>query len=300
MSRTNHFTLILIIQATILAIFLQRAPFMMPTTLPSTTRIWTDQPCKLIETPQYLTNKNDIFTTGATHMAHIHNAILRGYNSIYLQAAHIKEEDKSAFIGYALTWYKFVKSHHDDEEAELFPKVVEVLHTTDAELWDATHKEHESFLHGLSEYENYLSHLTSPSDFNGTELCRIMDSFQHPFEHHFHSEISHIASFAALPSAPAPGSADADGAATVFKAWGKKTVMKAGMTDVVPFFLMNLDATYEEGRWASWPPIPAPVKWGLVNLVGSWNGAWWKFASCDGAGRPRGLHALGESGGEGK
>ena len=98
-------------------------------------------------------------------MAHIHNAILRGYNSIYLQAAHIKEEDKSAFIGYALTWYKFVKSHHDDEEAELFPKVAEVLHTTDAELWDATHKEHGSFLQGLSEYEKYLSHLTSPSAF---------------------------------------------------------------------------------------------------------------------------------------
>jgi hypothetical protein len=27
---------------------------------------------------------------------------------------------------YATTWYRFVKSHHDDEEAELFPKVEEV------------------------------------------------------------------------------------------------------------------------------------------------------------------------------
>ena len=298
MSHTNHFALILIIQTTVLAIFLQRAPFMMTTTPPSAARTWADRTCKLVETPQHSTNKTDIFTTGATHMAHIHNAILRGYNSIYLQAVHIKEEDKPAFIGYALTWYKFVKSHHDDEEAGLFPKVAEVLHTTDDELWDATHKEHGSFLHGLGEYEKYLSRLTSPSDFNGEELCKIMDSFQQPFEHHFHSEISHIASFAGLPSAPIPGSPDADQAAAVFKAWGKKTVMKAGVTDVVPFFLMNLDATYEAGRWASWPPMPAPVRWGLVNLAGSWNGAWWKFASCDGAGRPRGLYALGEGGGE--
>jgi hypothetical protein len=61
-------------------------------------------------------------------MAHIHNAILRGYNSIYLQAPHISDVDKPAFIGYALTWFRFVKSHHDSEEFELFPKVEDVLH----------------------------------------------------------------------------------------------------------------------------------------------------------------------------
>jgi hemerythrin-like domain-containing protein len=86
------------------------------------------------------TEQTDIFTTGATHMAHIHNAILRGYNSIYQQAAHVKEEDKAAFIGYALAWYRFVKSHHDDEEAELFPKVEQILGTKG--VWDETHAEH--------------------------------------------------------------------------------------------------------------------------------------------------------------
>jgi hemerythrin-like domain-containing protein len=66
-------------------------------------------------------------------MAHIHNAILRGYNSIYLQAPHVEDADKAAFVGYAMTWYHFVKSHHEDEEAELFPKVEEVLGTKD--IW---------------------------------------------------------------------------------------------------------------------------------------------------------------------
>jgi hemerythrin-like domain-containing protein len=73
-------------------------------------------------------------------MAHIHNAILRGYNSIYLQASHITEADKPAFIGYALTWYRFVKSHHDDEELELFPEVEEVLNQKD--IWNEAHQEH--------------------------------------------------------------------------------------------------------------------------------------------------------------
>jgi hypothetical protein len=77
-------------------------------------------------------------------MAHIHNAILRGYNSIYQQAAHVKEEDKAAFVGYTLAWYRFVKSHHDDEEAELFPRVEEVLGVQG--VWDETHAEHGVYL----------------------------------------------------------------------------------------------------------------------------------------------------------
>jgi hemerythrin-like domain-containing protein len=80
-------------------------------------------------------------------MAHIHNAILRGYNSIYLQAPHVKDVDKAAFVGYALTWYRFVKSHHDDEENELFPAVEQVLN--DKEIWGETHKEHGMFIHHL-------------------------------------------------------------------------------------------------------------------------------------------------------
>lgn len=73
-------------------------------------------------------------------MSHIHNAILRGYNSVYLQAPHVSAADKPAFVGYALTWYRFVKSHHDDEEAELFPKVADLL--GDDGVWKETHVEH--------------------------------------------------------------------------------------------------------------------------------------------------------------
>ena len=292
MSRTNQFALFIILQAAIFAIFLQRAPFMMSTSIPSTDKPWADQPCKLVTTPQHATNRTDIFTTGATHMAHIHNAIFRGYNSIYLQAPHVKDEDKSAFICYAITWYRFVKSHHDDEEAELFPKVAEVLGAKEEEIWGETHKEHESFLPGLTEYAQYLESLTTPTDFDGQKLQNLMEGFQQPFEHHFHSEITHIASLSSHPSAPSPASEQEVAATAVFKTWGKKTVTKAGTTDVVPFFLLNLDVTYEEGRWANWPPMPAPVRWGLVNLAGSWNWGWWKFASCDARGMPRELYAL--------
>lgn len=73
-------------------------------------------------------------------MALLHNSIFRGYNSIYLQAPHVQDADKADFIGYALTWFKFVKSHHDDEEESLFTKVEELL--DDKKVFEETHKEH--------------------------------------------------------------------------------------------------------------------------------------------------------------
>lgn len=121
-----------------------------------------------------------------------------------------------------------------------------------------------------------------------------MDGFRASFETHFHNEIRTIAALAEHPNAPEPGSERAAEATDTFKSWGKTTVTKAGTTDVVPFFLLNLDRTpaFEEGTWAGWPPIPAPVRWGLINVGGWFKGNYWKFASCDAQGSPRELYAL--------
>ncbi len=73
-------------------------------------------------------------------MCNLHNSILRGYNSIYHQAPYVQDADKVDFVGYALTWHKFVKSHHDDEEQTLFTKVEALL--KDQEVFHATHEEH--------------------------------------------------------------------------------------------------------------------------------------------------------------
>ncbi|RKU43491.1 hypothetical protein DL546_003705 [Coniochaeta pulveracea] len=287
---SSRLSILILIPTVLFAVLLSRAPFMMDSQAPSTSKQWADGPMKLVTTPQYQTKKTDIFTTGATHMALLHNSILRGYNSIYNQALLVQEADKADFVGYCLTWYKFVKSHHDDEEQNLFTKIEELLQ--DKTVFADTHQEHEAFLAGLAEYNTYLTTLPSPLSFSGTELKRIMDSFHKPFEDHFHSEISTIAALADHPNAPKPGSSGETAAKAVFKTWGKSTVTKAGMTDVAPFFLLNLDRTAEEGMWSSWPPMPAAIKWGLINLAGAWRAGQWKFASCDAAGQPRALYAL--------
>lgn len=118
----------------------------------------------------------------------------------------------------------------------------------------------ESFLGGLGEFNTYLTSLKSPSDFSGEELRRIMASFHEPFENHFHSEISTIADMAGHPKAPQAGSPEETAASAMFKAWGKTTVSKAGVLDVVPFFLLNLDRSAEAPLWENWPPMPNPIK----------------------------------------
>lgn len=242
-------------------------------------------------------------------MCLLHNAIIRGFNTIYLQAPYVKDADKADFIGYSQTWFRFVKSHHDDEEDNLFPKVQDLL--GDEAVWKDTHEEHgnnnssrapgltltntryvESFLAGLAEFNTYISTLPSPTDLDSKKLLSLMDSFKDNFENHFHSEISTIAALSQHSKAPAENTPEGDAASLTFKVWGKKTVTKAGMLDVVPFFLLNLDRTAEDGLWANWPPMPAPVKWGLVNVAGSWYGSWWKFSSCDSQGQPQELYAL--------
>ncbi|KAJ2902848.1 hypothetical protein MKZ38_000042 [Zalerion maritima] len=288
----SHQWNLLLLISVLFSVLLSRGPIVM-TSVPQTessTKQWVDGPMPLVTTPAYATKKTDIFTTGSTHMALLHNAIIRGYNTIWLQATHVQDQDKADFVGYCLTWFHFVKSHHGDEEQNLFPKVEELL--GDKDIWDVTHKEHESFLGGLGEFNTYLTTLSSPSDFSGTKLREIMTGFKEDFENHFHSEISTIAAFSEHPSCPKQGTPEGDAAALTFKTWGKSTVTKAGVVDVVPFFLLNLDATYEEGMWAGWPPIPAPIKWGMVNLVGAWHGGRWKFASCSGDSKPRELYAL--------
>ncbi|KAK4132008.1 hypothetical protein BT67DRAFT_132435 [Trichocladium antarcticum] len=280
--------LIISIPFVILGFLLTRAPFLMASLPPS--KAWADSPIKLVTTPQFQTKNTDIFTSGATHMALLHNSILRGYNSIYQQAPFVVDQDKADFVGYCLAWFKFVKSHHDDEEATLFPKMEELLQ--DKTVFAETHREHESFLSGLASFNTYLTTLPTPTDLSGAELLRIMSSFQTPFEQHFHSEIATISKFADHPNAPKEGTPENDAAAATFKAWGKSTVTKAGVMDVVPFFLLNLDRTVEEGMWANWPPMPGPIRWGLVNLAGAVHSGWWKFASCDAQGMPHELWAL--------
>jgi hypothetical protein len=49
--------------------------------------------------------ETDEYVEAASFMALFHNILLRGLNTIYLQAPFVKDVDKKDFVGYALCWY---------------------------------------------------------------------------------------------------------------------------------------------------------------------------------------------------
>jgi hypothetical protein len=145
----------------------------------------------------------------------------------------------------------------------------------------------------MIEFHTYLSSLPNPDSFSATKLLEVMSRFQTPFESHFRSEISTIASLANHANSPKEGSLEERRARATFESWGERSIIQGGVTDVALFFLFNHDKTYEGGLWSQWPPMPSPLRWSLVNVGKLAHAGWWKFATCDGAGKPKPLHAAG-------
>lgn len=73
-------------------------------------------------------------------MALAHNVIIRGLNSIYLQAPHLKPSDHSSFISYCKCWAELLDEHHDMEESVFFPEIERI--TGKVEIMDVNVEQH--------------------------------------------------------------------------------------------------------------------------------------------------------------
>lgn len=52
-----------------------------------------------------------------------HNALIRGFNSIYQQAPRLSPSENNDFVGYSLAWNTCVEKHHLYEETLFFPAI---------------------------------------------------------------------------------------------------------------------------------------------------------------------------------
>ncbi|KAJ9296759.1 hypothetical protein DTO271G3_4958 [Paecilomyces variotii] len=224
----------------------------------------------LIPTPSKGADINDPFVEFASHMALVHNIILRGYNSIYLQAPEVKPADVQDFLHYSHAWYEFVIGHHDSEERVLFPGIEEA--TGVKGIMDTDIEEHAAFHDGLENLKTYIDTcLATPSKYSGVELVKVLDSFGAALHSHLEHEPANLLALSKY-------SFD-------MKALGDHTtqygLQRYSTTDVLPILWYNLDTKFEDGKWESFPPLPAPVKWYMVNVLGWWRSNWWRFASCN-------------------
>lgn len=141
----------------------------------------------------------------------------------------------------------------------------------------------------LQAFQQYLDSLENGSQLSSDKILSLMSVFQQPFELHFRNEIELIASLATHPNAPGEGSSEQIEAEKKFDKWGSSSVTRSGITDVLMFFLYNLDSSYEDGLWKDWPDIPGPVRWLMPRVIGGWHRQCWKFASCNADGKRKEL-----------
>ncbi|KAH8689460.1 hypothetical protein BGW36DRAFT_433460 [Talaromyces proteolyticus] len=232
----------------------------------------TNVPLSLIPTPggEPGADPHDPFVEFASHMALVHNIIIRGFNSMYLQAPKVKDVDIPDFVRYCDAWYEFTIGHHDSEERVLFPEIEAASGVKG--IMDEDVEEHVTFHHGLDDFKAYISPcLADSSKFSGTEFVKVLDCFASEFHRHMSNEPLKLLSLSKY-------SFD-------MKDIGDRTTQYAlkrySTTDVLPVLWYNLDTKFENGLWESFPPLPAPVKWSMVNILGWWRSNWWRFSSCN-------------------
>src|ERR1700743_361893 len=124
-------------------------------------------------------------------MAVVHNVLIRGFNSVYLQAPNVKPSDYKDFIGYSFAWWESLQAHHDGEEEFFFLEVER--QAGEKGIMDANRAQHEAFHKGLDAYHDYLKGLHGKeAQFSGVKLVEIMDSFKEALCQHLYDEIPTI------------------------------------------------------------------------------------------------------------
>ena len=122
----------------------------------------------------------------ATQMALAHNGILRGLNSIYLQATHIPHRDTRDFLTYCQCWCESMHHHHDTEEKVFFPSVEQISDIQG--IMERNIEQHRVFTPGFDRFQEY-SRACLPQDYNGRKIRSLIEDFAEPLTQHLYDEI---------------------------------------------------------------------------------------------------------------
>ncbi|PWY76079.1 hypothetical protein BO94DRAFT_627153 [Aspergillus sclerotioniger CBS 115572] len=227
---------------------------------------WADGPWPLLETPS---KTKDITTHPALYianeMAFAHNSMLRGLNSIYLQAPHVSDPtDITDFLFFITSWAAWVSHHHILEEEKMFPGFERVIGIPG--FLGVNVEQHHSFQPSLKRLLEY-GRDTEPGEYDAKIVRGIIEAMAPGFREHLAGRLSECEA-------------------------------EAGGQDknVVPPMVLGLrDVTFEGGN--DWPVMPPLSAWVVHYFFKrKYNGAW-RFLPCDTWGRPREL-AFGGGGGE--
>lgn len=139
-------------------------------------------------------------------MTRAHNALLRGLNSILLQAPNVpsagsegyRSQDVKDLLSFVRCWIKMVNHHHAVEEEYIFPAMAEF--SADPNLLETPQHEHGLFQDGLKRLLAYTE-ATRPEEYRWEGGMKdLMDAFSKHLTNHLYAEIDLFMGFHTLDS----------------------------------------------------------------------------------------------------
>lgn len=123
-------------------------------------------------------------------MSNIHNVIIRGLNSILLQAPYITEpRDQQDMILYAHALCLLIHEHHKTEETLFFPLIEQATGVTD--IMEKNVVQHEVFAPGLHHFDTYVKQMVNGvAKYDAKKLVGLVESFAPSLTTHLTDEIS--------------------------------------------------------------------------------------------------------------
>ncbi len=125
----------------------------------------------------------------ATEMCLVHNCMIRGLNSMLIQAPFISSPtDIKDFLEYALAFCILVREHHNTEEALMFPLIEDA---TGAEgVMENNVVQHETFIPKLHDFQTYIMQIKlGVRKYDAGKFVKHLESFAGLMTEHLTAEI---------------------------------------------------------------------------------------------------------------
>ncbi|KAF7312519.1 hypothetical protein MIND_00265600 [Mycena indigotica] len=211
----------------------------------------------------------NVFDNVAIEMSIAHNMVIRGINAIYTQAKDIPQDKVKPFVFFCIAVFDSLHHHHHMEETLTFPFLETKL---GAGSMGDNKEQHKAFLGGLDELDVYLKAVKAgTARYDGAQIIAKLDTFVEALVEHLHEEIDTLESGKMRAAFTEKELKD-------FAAQFVNTIRRDfSLTVDGPLAL----ALHEKASAPHFPPMPAPVLWGIHYGLYHLHSDAWAFGPCD-------------------